>query len=140
MLRNSGRKWSRFSGGRDRESRWDNMNFPHSRTGNARNDSRSGDFRSPGARKNDARSPLDGSARISHQESPFDERREEQHYRSEPLRQQLQFTPSSGFNYPEARFFSCSPLILQTSTSFYDPNMSNNFQNFNNPNSDNNIS
>ena len=48
MLRNSGRKWSRFSGGRDRESRWDNTNFPHSRSGNARNDPQTGDFRAPG--------------------------------------------------------------------------------------------
>ena len=140
MLRNSGRKWSRFSGGRDRESRWDNMNFPHSRTGNARSDPRSGDFRSPGARENDVRSPRDGPARISQQGSPFDERREEQHYRSEPLRQQLQFTPSSGFNYPEAQFSSGSPSIQPTSNAFYDPNSSNNFQNFDNLNSNSNNS
>jgi hypothetical protein len=140
MLRNSGRKWSRFSGGRDRESRWDNMNFPHSRTGNARNDSRSGEFRSPGARENDVRSPRDGSVRNFQQGSPFDERREEQHYRSEPLRQQLQFTPSSGFNYPEARVSSGSPSIQPTSSPFYYPNLSNNFQNFDNLNSNNNNS
>ena len=39
-----GRPTTNVLTGRDRESRWDNMNFPHSRSGNARNDSRSGDF------------------------------------------------------------------------------------------------
>ena len=83
------------------------------------------------------RSPRDGPARISHQESPFDERREQEHYRSEPVRQQLQFT---GFNYPEAHFSSGSPSIQPTSNAFYDPNLSTNFQNFNNLNSNSNHS
>jgi hypothetical protein len=64
------------------------------------------------------RSPRDGQARNFKQGSPLDERREEQYYRSEPVRQQLQFTPSSGLNYPEAHFSSGSTSIQSTSNAF----------------------
>ena len=76
MLRNSGRKWTRFSGGRARESRWDNTNLPHSRVGITGNEDRRDIFSSPGISQKDDRFPNVASDIISHFGSPFEEVRD----------------------------------------------------------------
>ena len=129
MLRNSGRKWTRFSGGRARESRWDNTNLPHSRVGITGNEDRRDIFSSPGISQMGGRFPNVASDNISHFGSPFEEVRNKSNFNHEPWGQQQLFTPSSGFNYPDVQFSSGSPSIQQSSTPFVDPNLDNNFQN-----------
>ena len=134
MLRNSGRKWTRFSGGRGRESRWDNMNLPNSRVGMTGNEDRSGSFCSPGGSEITGRFPNEVSDNSFQFGSPF-EVRERRHFQSEPWEQRSQLTPSNGFNYPDIRFSSGSPTFHHSATPFIDPNFSTNFQNSTNQNS-----
>jgi len=129
MLRNSGRKWTRFSGGRARESRWDNTNLPHSRVGITGNEDRRDIFSSPGISQMNGRFPNDASDNMSRFGLPFGEVRDKQNFNHEPGTYQQLLTPTSGFNYPDVQFSSGSPSIQQSSTPFIDPNLGSNFQN-----------